>query len=64
MVLSRTEASAVQLLDESNRLLAGEMQPVLADAGGEAEVREMIGTLKEDIVDLMVSERIRRAKAE
>ena len=64
MVLSRTEATAVQLLDESNRLLAGEMQPALADAGGEAEVREMIGKLKEDIVDLMVSERIRRAKAE
>jgi hypothetical protein len=64
MVLSRTEATAVQLLDESNRLLAGEMQPVLADAGDEVEVREMIGKLKDDIVDLMVSERLRKAKAE
>ena len=64
MVLSRTEATAVQLLDESNRLLAGEMQPALADARDEVEVREMIGKLKDDIVDSMVSERIRKAKAE
>jgi len=63
MVLSRTEATAVQLLDESNRLLTGEMGPALADAGDEVEVREMLAKLKDDIVDLMVSERIRTAKA-
>jgi hypothetical protein len=67
MVLSRTEATAAQMLDESNRLLTGEMQPALladaGDAGDEVEVREMIAKLKDDIVDLMVSERIRTAKA-
>jgi hypothetical protein len=61
MVLSRTEATAVQLLDESNRLLAGEMQPILADAGDEVEVRDIIAKLKGDIVDTLVSERIRMA---
>jgi hypothetical protein len=64
MVLARTEAAAVQLLDESNRLLTGEMQPVLDNGGDQVETREMIGKLKSDIVDYMVSERIRKAKAE
>jgi len=64
MVIARTEAAAVQLLDESNRLLTGEMQPVLDTAGDQAETREIIGKLKSDIVDYMVSERIRKAKAE
>lgn len=64
MVLARTEAAGVQLLDESDRLLTGEMQPVLDNGGDQVEMREMIGKLKSDIVDYMVSERIRKAKAE
>jgi len=64
MVLSRAEATAVQLLDESNRLLTGEIQVVLGDADNEVEARDMIDKLKGDIVDTLVSERIRIAKAE
>ena len=64
MVLARSEAAAVQLLDESNRLLTGEMQPVLDNGDDQVETRELIAKLKADIVEYMVSERIRNAKAE
>ena len=52
----------MQLMDESGKLVGGEMQPVLA-ADDAAEVNELLEKLKGDIVESLVSERIRKATA-
>jgi hypothetical protein len=62
-LLSRAEVAALNLLGECNHLLAGEVGPIL-DVGSPVERKELIGKLKGDIVESLITDRILKAKAE
>ena len=63
-LLSRVEVAVVNALNESNHLLAGEVGPVLDSSENISEKRELIGQLKQDIVESLIQERIINARTE
>jgi hypothetical protein len=58
------EVGVVNALNESNHLLAGEVGPVLDGSESISERRELIGQLKQDIVESLIQERIIKAGTE
>jgi hypothetical protein len=62
-LLSRAEGAVVNALGESNRLLTGEIRPLLDGLETVEERKELVDKLKNDIVESLVNERIIKAKA-
>ena len=63
-ILSHVEIATLNALAESNHMLAGEIGPALSEAEGVVERRQQLERLKEDIVRVLVDERIGKAKSE
>jgi hypothetical protein len=63
-ILSKAEVSGISSLSESNHLLAGEVSPILGETQSLVERREALEQLKGDIVNVLVNERIIKAKME
>ena len=64
LMMRKVEGAMVNALGESSRLLEGEIGPLLVDVEETVEKREVVNAVKEEVVEMMVRERIMKARME